>query len=287
MTMMQPLPYLARLVPEAGDMRLGLGIVLLALQNPVDVAESVATLDVISNGRLIFGVGLGYRDQEYDAFGIAREERVRRYRENLRLVKALWGDEPVDADLPWCRLRGARLTLRPVQQPHPPIWMAANNDAAVRRAARHADAWLINPHATLETIAGQWLLYEATRAAGGLPMPEERPAIREVFCARSRAEALEMAGPYLGAKYAAYASWGQDKVLPGDESFEKPLAELESGRFILGSPDDCLDALLPWRDELGINHFVLRSHWSGMPVEPALASIRLLHDEVLPVLRGE
>src|SRR5579871_3751177 len=74
MSMLQPLPYLARLAPEAGEMRLGVGIQLLALQNPVDVAESIATLDVICRGRLIWGVGLGYRPEEYDAFAVSLKQ---------------------------------------------------------------------------------------------------------------------------------------------------------------------------------------------------------------------
>ena len=69
---MQPLPLLARVAAEAGEMTLGTGIMLLALQQPVDVAESIATMDVICNGRFVFGVGLGYRDVEFDAFGIPK-----------------------------------------------------------------------------------------------------------------------------------------------------------------------------------------------------------------------
>jgi len=284
--MPQPLPYLARLAPEAGDLRLGIGIMLLALQNPVDVAESVATLDVICRGRLIFGAGLGYRDEEYDAFGIPRTQRVTRFEENLRLVKALWTEERVDADLPWCRLRGARPAIRPVQQPHPPIWMAANGDAAVRRAAKLADAWMVNPHAALETIRRQLTLFDAVRGEYDRPEPTERPAIREIFCAKDRATALELAAPYLGAKYKVYAGWGQDKALPGNVSFAIPFEQLAADRFVIGSPQDCLDQLLPWRDELGIDHFVFRTHWAGMPVESALQSINLLTAEVVPVLRG-
>lgn len=285
-TMLQPLPYLARLVPEAGDMRLGIGIMLLALQNPLDVAESVATMDVITRGRLTFGVGLGYRDEEYNAFGIERRRGVRRFEANLRAVRDLWTHERVELDLPWCKLDGARLSVYPVQQPHPPIWMAANNDRAVQRAAAMSDAWLINPHATLETIRRQLALFQQTRADAGLPPVTEQPAIREVFCAATRTEAMERAAPYLGAKYQVYAHWGQDKAMPGAESFDRPFAELLADRFIIGTPQDCIAALLPWRDELHVDHFILRTHWSGMPVESALDSIRLLSKEVLPAVRG-
>jgi alkanesulfonate monooxygenase SsuD/methylene tetrahydromethanopterin reductase-like flavin-dependent oxidoreductase (luciferase family) len=76
-------------------------------------------MDVVSGGHFTLGVGLGYRDVEYDAFGIRRRERVRRLEENLRLVEALWAREAVSARLPWCRLDDASLTMPAVQQPRP------------------------------------------------------------------------------------------------------------------------------------------------------------------------
>lgn len=94
-------------------------------------------------------VCLGYRDVEDAASNIARADRVRRFTTNLDLVTRLWAGEEVDADLPWCRLAGARLSVLPVQRPRSPVWLAANSDNAVRRAARLGDAWMINPHATV------------------------------------------------------------------------------------------------------------------------------------------
>jgi alkanesulfonate monooxygenase SsuD/methylene tetrahydromethanopterin reductase-like flavin-dependent oxidoreductase (luciferase family) len=286
MAMTQPVPFLARLAAETGDMRVGMGILLLALANPVHVAETFATLDVITGGRLVFGVGLGYRDVEYDAFAIPRADRVRRFEENLRLVEALWTQNRVSADLPWCRLDDVTPSIRPVQRPRPPIWFAANSDRAVARAARLGDTWIINPHATTDLIRRQLDLFADIRAAAGRGPVVELPAIKEVFCAPTRREALELARPHLERKYRTYASWGQDKALPGDESFAKPFEELERERFIIGSPEDCLGQLLVWRRELGVNHFIFRTHWSGMPVESSLASIDLLSREVLPELQA-
>jgi len=281
----QPLPYLARLAAEAGEMRVGVGILLLALHNPVEVAENYAALDVITGGRLIFGVGLGYREVEYDAFGVPSADKVRRFEANLDIVRRLWSGEAVDADLPWCRLRGATLNLLPVQRPGPPVWMAANSDGAVRRAARLTGTWMINPHATVDTIARQQDLFAQELAAHGRLMPSERPAMREMFCAEDRRTALERAMPYLSDKYQLYARWGQDKVMPGEESFDIPYQELAEQRFIVGSPDDCLRALQAWRDQVGVNHVIVRTQWPGMPVEHALRSVELLSREVLPALR--
>ncbi|MBK1783205.1 LLM class flavin-dependent oxidoreductase [Prauserella cavernicola] len=285
LTHIQPLPYLARLAAEAGELRVGIGILLLALQNPVEVAENYAALDVITGGRLIFGVGLGYREVEYAALGVPPEDKVRRFESNLDVVRRLWAGDTVGADLPWCRLDGARLGVLPVQRPGPPVWMAANSDGAVRRAARLTGTWMINPHATLGTVRRQAELFRAEAAAHGVPEPAERPAMREIFCAETRERAVELAGPYLSGKYRTYARWGQDRVMPDRESFEMPYDQLAEQRFVVGSPEDCVRALLPWRDELGVDHLLLRTHWAGMPVEHSLNSVRLLSEAVLPALR--
>lgn len=281
----QPLPWLARVAAEAGGMRVGTGIHLLALHNPVDTAEAYAGLDVVSGGRSIFGVGLGYREVEYAAFGIPPEQKVRRFTENLRIVEALWRGEEVSADLPWTRLDRVRATFRPAATPRPPIWMAANSDAAVRRAARTADTWMINPHATARTVRRQLTLFHAEREASGRGPVPELPLMREVFCAPTRERAVELAGPRLAGKYAVYADWGQDRVMPEKESFRARYHELAEDRFVVGSPEDCIAALLPWRDELGVNHFVLRTDWAGMPVADTLGSLELLARDVLPALR--
>jgi alkanesulfonate monooxygenase SsuD/methylene tetrahydromethanopterin reductase-like flavin-dependent oxidoreductase (luciferase family) len=285
MAMTQPGPFLARLAAEAGEMRVGLGILLLALANPLEVAETYASMDVVCGGRFTLGVGLGYRDVEYDAFGVPRRERVRRFEENLRLVEALWAGEAVSADLPWCRLNDATLTMLPAQRPRPPLWMAADSDRAVERAARMADSWIINPHATTSTIARQLQLFRKVRRDLGRPPLPELPAIKEVVCARTRERAVEIARPYLTAKYEAYRAWGQDEALPPDETFDLPFERLLQDRFVIGTPDDCLDQLLGWRDDLGVDHFIFRPFWSGMPVETALESMDMLSREVLPVLR--
>jgi alkanesulfonate monooxygenase SsuD/methylene tetrahydromethanopterin reductase-like flavin-dependent oxidoreductase (luciferase family) len=285
MAMTQPVPFLARLAAEAGEMRVGLGILLLALANPLEVAETFASMDVVCDGRFTLGVGLGYRDVEYDAFGIGRRERVRRLEENLRLVEALWVGETVSADLPWCRLDGASLTILPVQRPRPPLWMAADADRAVERAARMADTWIVNPHTTTSTIARQLALFERVRRELGRPRLPELPAIKEVVCGPTRARALEMAKPYLSVKYEAYRAWGQDAALPADETFDLPFERLLQERFVIGTPEDCLRELLAWRDRLGVDHFIFRPFWSGMPVETALESMQLLSREVIPTLR--
>jgi alkanesulfonate monooxygenase SsuD/methylene tetrahydromethanopterin reductase-like flavin-dependent oxidoreductase (luciferase family) len=285
LSQLQLVPFLARLAAEAGDMTGVAGVLLLSLHNPVEVAECMASMDVIWRGNFVFGVGLGYRDVEFDAFKVPRGQRLRRFEEALGIVKRLWTEDKVSVDTDVCTLSNVTLTCRPVQHPHPPIWIAANNDNAVRRAARLGDAWFVNPHTTVTEIKRQMALYREELARVGKPAPREVPLIKEIYCAKDRRTALDLAGPYLAAKYKAYASWGQDAVLPSGDTFQQPFESLLRDRFVLGSPEECWEQLRPCWEELGVNVLFLRTQWSGMPLGHALASMRLISDEILPALR--
>src|SRR4029453_4409218 len=177
----------------------GAGILLIGLHNPVEMAEVVASLGVIWGGRFVFGIGLGYRDVEFDAFKVPRGQRVRRFEACLEVVKRLWTEESVTVDNDVCTLAGVTLTCRPVQRPHPPIWVAANNDSAIRRAARIGDTWFINPHATMTTVARQMDVYRDELARVGKPFPGVLPIFKEIYCAKDRATAGPWPGPILAA----------------------------------------------------------------------------------------
>ncbi len=285
MSQLQLVPFLSRLAAEAGEMTGIAGVLLLSLHNPVEVAEHVASLDVIWKGNFVFGVGLGYREAEFDAFRVPRGRRVRRFEECLALVKRLWTEEAVSFESDACKLDKVTMTIRPIQQPHPPIWFAATTDQAVRRAARLGDTWFIGPHATWATVTRQLSLYRAELSRLQRPFPRELPMVREIFCARDRRTALEIAGPHLSNKYGAYARWGQDEALPAEDTFRRRFEELLQDRFILGSPEECYEQLRPCWETVGVNHLIFRTHWSGLPVSAALKSLRLIGDELLPALR--
>src|SRR3989449_10104140 len=170
-------------------MTLGTRVLLRPLHPPVEIAERLATLDVITDGHLIFGVGLGYRDVENVAMGHDPKERVGRLIEGLEIVERLWSGEPVAYEGRHFSLRGARISMRPLQNPRPPIWLAANGDAGVRRAARLGDAWLMNPHAKLATLERQLELFRAARRQLGRPAAIAAALIKECSAAPRRARA--------------------------------------------------------------------------------------------------
>ena len=280
---MQPLPVLARVAAEVGEMTLGTGIMLLALQHPVDVAESLATLDVICGGRLVFGVGLGYRDVEFDAFGIPRGRRLSRFLEVLDVVRRLWTEERVTFHGEHFHLEDVGLTMRPRQKPRPPIVVAASNDKMVRRVARIGDAWAIAGHATLATLERQVALYRAALEAEGKPFPPPLFSLgKELYIARDMDTALREALPYLATKYEAYAQWGQDNVLPAGETFRLPIEQLRQDRFIVGDPAYCIEQIARHQERLDIQQMGFRLHWPGMPHQRVMQAIELLGERVLP-----
>ena len=114
-------------------MRLNAGIVILPLHSPLAVAEEFATLDVMSGGKMILGVALGYRELEFKAFGAALKDRVRRFEDNLIAIKRLWTEDEVHMKGGHFELDGASCLPKPLQQPHPPIWIGANADLAEDR----------------------------------------------------------------------------------------------------------------------------------------------------------
>ena len=124
----QQIPFLAYAAAIAPRLRLICGLVLLPLHKPLDLAEQLATLDIMSNGKLVFGCGIGYRDVEFKAFGVPRAGLGKRFEEGLEAVKRLWTEEFVTMKGSHFELDQANCTVKPVQKPTPPIWIGANAD---------------------------------------------------------------------------------------------------------------------------------------------------------------
>jgi alkanesulfonate monooxygenase SsuD/methylene tetrahydromethanopterin reductase-like flavin-dependent oxidoreductase (luciferase family) len=274
-------PLVARLAAHSGSMRIGITVFLLPLHNPVDIAEQVATLDAITHGRMIFGVGLGYRPEECAAFGITMQERVPRFLEALDVIKRLWAEDELEHHGRFYTLPRIRSTIRPLQVPHPPIWMAANQAVAVRRTGRLGYTWVMNPHVTTDALSKQLDEYRAALDAHGHAFPVELPLMREAWLADTREQAWAEAAPYLARKYAVYTAWGQDRAVPVEQTFDRPLEELARDRFIIGTPDDLVAAAQRYATQLGVTTLILRAQWPGMPREQVLDQIRLIGQAVV------
>lgn len=285
----QPVPYLAHLATHAPAMRIVLGIILVPLLNPVQIAEDVATLDVVTSGRVTFGAGMGYSDRELRAFGVDRSERAARFEESLTLIPKLWSGQPVDHPGHFFRVDpGTRPSVLPVQRPRPPIWIGGQSRPAVRRAARLADAWYAPPFTTDAALRALAAVFADEREQHGLPPAVEFPVRRELLVARSKEEARREMADRSAARHEVYARWGlaeHGNLRDAGYSFAAASAEEEDGRFLLGTAEDCAEGLARLRDEVGMTHFVYKPQWLGSPHGDALRQLEAFGTSVLPLLR--
>ena len=280
----QPLPVLARLAAEPGQMQLATSVLLLPLLNPVDVAEQVATLDHLCEGRLILGLGLGYRPEECEAFGTRMSQRAARSTKALEVMIRLWTEEDVTHHGRYFHLTNARPTARPYQKPYPPIWLAAMSDPAVRRVGREGHILFVGPAQPYEMIRRQIALYHQTLQEHGHAVPDAMVIVREFYCAGSRAEALAQARMGFQKKYEVYSAHGLQGTDP--ELTRKVTGDLETlmdETFIVGHPHECLELIARYR-ALGFTHIALRLFYPAMPQRDVLEHIDLVGKEVVPAV---
>ena len=232
-----PIPFLARLAPETGAMRIKTSVLLLPLLNPVEVAENVATLDHLTHGRLTVGVSIGYRETELAAAGVTRRDRAMKLEESLAMMKRLWAGEEA---------YGGRMGFAPFQVPHPPIEFGAQSLGATLRAARLGDGVLFGPQVAWADVRRLGKAYRSARAAHGWV-----GASRCLMVGRTKEDAAMRARQYLEKTFAMYSGWSmqEDTMVPLTLDFSRPLDEWT----IHGSAADCVATLLEARDEIGLD----------------------------------
>jgi alkanesulfonate monooxygenase SsuD/methylene tetrahydromethanopterin reductase-like flavin-dependent oxidoreductase (luciferase family) len=279
------LPMLQRLAAEVEGLWLGTNLVLLPLHNPVEVAEVGAFLDVITGGRFMLGVGLGYRTEEFAVFKVPMSERVSRLTEGVEIIRRLWTEDRVTHRGRHWHLEEISIRPRPLQRPRPPILVGSQVIAGIERAARIADGWLVVPVPTVDEFAAQAAAFAAARSTAGRPPSEHVCRLLEVVCAPDEETAIRRAAPFLLDKYAAYLSWGIPGITldPGARP-EEQLRRLAADRFALGSPAQVTDALVR-QHRAGVTHATMRVSWPGMPQKDVLDGIELLGRQVLPKVR--
>ena len=259
--MIQAEPLLARLVAEGEGMEFGIAIVLLAMQNPVIVAEYAASLDWITGGKYILGVGVGYRQEEFEGLGVPFEERRSRFEEAIPLIRRLWTEDKVEHRGEHFTVGGLSASIRPKQAGGPPIWVGGEIPPAVRRAARLGCPWVIPPTMHWDDAVHRLGVYKATMGEAGTSNPHGQPLIREVVIGATREAAMAAAGPHLLAKYESYASWGQTAASEG--SLADRFDEFCAKRFIIGDEAEVEDEMARYRDEMGVDHVLVRLQWPG------------------------
>jgi len=269
MQMLQLTPMMAYVAAHAQGMTIGPNILILPPLNPMHVAEEAATLDVLTGGRFILGVGLGYRQPEFDAFGVPLAERAPRFNEAIPLIRRLWTEDRVNHQGRFYAVNDAGISLKPVRTGGPPIYVAAQAEVPVKRAARIGDAWLIVNIRGIQNLIPLMQTYRAALKEYGRT-PIEYPITVECYVGARHASAHEECRGPLEFKYSAYAAWGMEHSNSG--SFE----DFARDRFIIGDKASVKEEIARYRELLGVDHFIMRCGWPGLPQEQTIASIKRL-----------
>jgi alkanesulfonate monooxygenase SsuD/methylene tetrahydromethanopterin reductase-like flavin-dependent oxidoreductase (luciferase family) len=279
---MSPLVMVAYLASRFPDMYVTTNVFLLSYENPVRVAEAVATLDLISPGKFLFGIGQGYRADEARAFGISHSERGRRMAECIKAMKLLWQDGAASFDGEFWQFEGADIGAKPINGKGPPLLIAADAPVAISRIfERGGDYWYPSARCSRIFLREKMPVYrraldEAKRPFDGLPL------IRDICVAKDRGTAESIVRDGITDYFHRQSSWGQ----PG-ENQSVDFETIKTDRVILGSSEQAAEEIISLHDEFGAKFMSFRVFFPGMDLERSLDVVRQLGAEVLPLVRRE
>src|SRR5581483_6990305 len=277
----QTLMLLAALAMRTTTLRLGTAVIVLPWHNPVLLAEQVATLDLISNGRLDFGIGKGYRHSEFHGFQIAPEEAEARYQEALALMLRAWTTrERFSHKGRFFRFEDIVVEPPPMQRPHPPLWVAAGSEPSIRRAAEGGFNLILDQYAAPETLGERIALYKSVRQQKDLGFhPMQVTCARQLYVARDEADKQEAL-----KRQAAYTKRTVDvSRTPGKAGShvlayaERPGATEEHALF--GTPDEIAGMLEALRKNGA--HYVL------LTIAGGVEQLRRFAREIMPAFLSE
>ena len=276
----EPITTLGAIAGRTEAITIGTAALLPATYDPLRLAEQVAMLDVLSEGRMACGLAIGYRKRELAPFGMDLEDRVPRFLESLSILKRLWNGERVthDGDA-W---QYDDVFIAPTPRPGMPIWIGGHADIAIKRAAYRADGWIASASSTPDDLAYQLDVYEDALEEFGMDRADNEVILmRDCFVGESMEAVRENIEPHLLTLYEWYARWGQTYM--DEREVAVDFDELEE-KFVLGTPESCAAQLEEYA-EMGVDHVLLRVQFPGQSQETTLACLDRLGEEVLPALR--
>ena len=284
------LPLLAGLATATDRVQLGTGVILTPFHHPLRLAEDAAVVDQLSGGRLILGLGLGWREEEFRMFDVPPGERVRRTVETVDILRKAWTGDRFSHDGRAFQLDDVRVTPRPAQEPGPPIYLGGMVEKSIKRAGRLGDGY-IRSRGNLESTRQALAWAEEGAGEGGKPPAELGFAFLQNAFVWGDGDAWEVVRDGAAHQLGVYEGWrsGTDtpehpelKVMPPDEETLRKLTPA-------GDPHEVIRALRPLVDAFASRsefHLVVRLHYPGMDRETAARSIELFGAEVIPALKG-
>ena len=277
------LPIAAAIARLTSRIRIGTWVLLLPLHNPIRVAEDAATVDILSRGRFDLGVGLGYRIEEFEGFGVDRRRRASLMEESLEIVTRALAGESVTLDGRHYQVQNARVTPPPIQQPFP-LWVGARSSAAARRAARfRANLMIVADRPVYDAWA------EALREQGDDPSDFEVLLSAGGYVSDDPDALWETLKPHQRYLRDTYGKWYHDASDLGERD---PLGQLLDqtdedlrARFVAGAPDEVAAAIERTLDWIPADHIITSPVPPGAPRDLARRSIELFAREVMPRFR--
>ncbi len=285
------------LAARTSRIRIGTHVVLMPLHHPLRVAEAAATVDVLSNGRLDLGLGQGYRPQEFVGYAVSRRERSARLHEGVEIIRRLFVEEDVTYAGRFHQIKEATLYPRPVQQPHPRLWLAARSRQATEHVARAGLNLLGSGNLGVYGDTRQSEVYRQALAAAGHATGDFCISqVRYGHVAETRAKAWDEAERPLHYMAQSFGQWLADaNDVPGDENFRKVPSPAELRRLsegdlspdapLVGSPDDIVGILEPYFARERLTHLVLELALPGLSPAQLRNSMQLFARQVIPRLR--
>jgi alkanesulfonate monooxygenase SsuD/methylene tetrahydromethanopterin reductase-like flavin-dependent oxidoreductase (luciferase family) len=294
-------PVLAAAVAaRTTTLRLGMGVSLLPLHHPVDLAEQLAVLDQVSGGRLDVGIGRGGTLLDYRTFGAERDDSRARMEEGITIMRGCWRGEPFSFAGRFHAVEDVHLRPHPRQRPHPPLFIAANSEESVRTAARLGLPTLSSFFVPAAELARRHALYRDEALAGGLSaetvtdLQRRSWGMRVVVAGRDRDEVLTACeAPFMGyqARLAGLRSAEQGGGLP--DSFDRSLVRLrpfteylDAGLALIGTVDNVVEGLSRYAEQTGYERILLLTALPGLDTDVALRSMELFAERVMPRFAG-
>jgi alkanesulfonate monooxygenase SsuD/methylene tetrahydromethanopterin reductase-like flavin-dependent oxidoreductase (luciferase family) len=243
------------LAARTKNLRIGTAVTLAAFYHPLRLAEDLAMLDILSGGRLNWGAGRGFDPTEFRAFDVPAGESADRFRECVDVVLSAWTDERVNHNGKYWQIDNIEVLPKPLQHPHPPVWLAATSPESVQRAARDGFTILMDPHASHAEIAQKRKLYEETLAANGHSMTgREIPVARLIAIAPTEAEAEAVARS--GAQWTVGSYAKRPPVPAVDGKPVDPVERYVNDVVIHGTPESVVEKLQAMKAELPLDYLL-------------------------------
>ena len=263
-------------------MRIGTGVLLLPLYDPVRVAEDGATIDILSDGRFELGVGIGYRVEEFAGLGIDRKHRAGRANEGLEIIRRLWEGETVTFQGKHFHIEGAKLSPLPVQRPRPPLWVGGFAEPAMRRAAKYADGFIgTGPIAPLVAI-----YQDELRKLG---KPADRPRVAAghfwLIVANDPEKTFHEIAPHVLYQINLYSEWLTKAGQPIFPHLEDEKALRESGFIQVLTPEDAVKEIERYVAEVPLERYYTWTVPPGYPVKKMNEHLELFARKVMPHFR--